>query len=99
LVAARSAQLTAGKPPPRIGLFYDTSTLRYNSWGEHIDLTTDRGREWFYESIRDFFSLIPPRQWAMINGQLVVFLYSAAFAVRHDQSCIDHLKQAFARDF
>ncbi|PYK98905.1 MAG: hypothetical protein DME19_10785, partial [Verrucomicrobia bacterium] len=99
LINARDELLQAGKQAPRIGLFYDTSTLQYNSWGEHVDLTTDRGREWFYESIRDFFSLIPPRHWAMINGQPVVFLYNASFAVAHDQSCIDFVKQAFARDF
>jgi hypothetical protein len=89
----------AGKQAPFIGLFYDTSTLQYNSWGEHIDLTTNRGREWFYESIRDFFSHIPPRHWAMIDGKPVIFLYSSAFAVAHDQSCIDYVRQAFARDF
>src|SRR5437667_7137294 len=99
LVSARSEMVQAGKQPPRIGLFYDTSTLQYNSWGEHIDLTTNRGREWFYESIRDFFSLIPPRHWAMINGQPVVFLYNSSFAVAHDQSCIDYVQQAFARHF
>ena len=99
LINARDEVLQAGKQPPCIGLFYDTSTLQYNSWGEHIDLTTARGREWFYESIRDFFSLIPPRHWAMINGQPVVFLYNSSFAVAHDQSCIDYVKQAFARDF
>ena len=91
--------MQAGKQPPRIGLFYDTSTLQYNSWGDHIDLTTDFGREWFYESIRDFFSLIPPRHWAMIDGRPVVFLYSSSFAVAHDQSCIDYVRQSFARDF
>ena len=99
LVSARDALAQAGKQPPRIGLFYDTSTLRYNSWGDHIDLTTDFGREWFYESIRDFFSLIPPRHWALIDGRPVVFLYSSAFAVAHDQSCIDYVRQSFARDF
>jgi hypothetical protein len=99
LLSGREELAQAGKQPPRIGLFYDTSTLLYNSWGEHIDLTTDRGREWFYETIRDFFSLIPPRHWAMINGQPVIFLYSAAFAVAHDQSCIDFVKLSFARDF
>ena len=81
LVSARGEAVREGKPAPRIGLFYDTSTLQHNSWNRHIDLTTDYGREWFYESIRDFFSLIAPTHWAMINGQPLVFLYSASFAV------------------
>ncbi len=35
----------------------------------------------------------------MIDGHPVIFLYSAAFAVAHDQSCIDYVRQSFARDF
>ncbi|HTH49715.1 MAG TPA: DUF5010 domain-containing protein [Candidatus Limnocylindria bacterium] len=99
LVAAREELLSQGKQPPYIGLFYDTSTLMFNAAGERIDLTTPHGREWFYESVRDYFSLIPPKHWAMIGGQPVVFLYSASFAAAHDQSCIDYLAEAFARDF
>lgn len=99
LVTAREDLLAAGKQPPRIGLFYDTSTLQHNAAGRRIDLTTDYGRRWFYESIRDFFSLIPPRHWAMIEDRPVVFLYAASFAAAHDQTCIDYVKEAFARDF
>jgi len=32
------------KRPPGIGLFYDTSTLQYNSWSRHIDLTGEYGK-------------------------------------------------------
>lgn len=99
LVEARDDLATAGWSPPRIGMFYDTSTLQWNAAGERIDLTTPRGQQWFYESVRDFFSLIPPRHWAMIHNQPLVFLYSAAFAANHDQQCIDYLRTAFARDF
>lgn len=99
LVAARDQLVAQGRPAPRIGLFYDTSTLQFNAAGEQIDLTTDRGRQWFYESVRDFFSLIPPRHWAMIDGHPIVVLYSAAFAKRHDQTCIDELKTRFAAEF
>jgi hypothetical protein len=99
LVQAREELLAEGKNPPRIGMFYDTSTLQYNAWNRHIDLTTDYGRRWFYESVRDFFSLVAPKHWAMIDGKPVVFLYSASFAVRHDQSCIDYLRSCFASEF
>ena len=75
-----------GKTPPRIGLFYDTSTLQHNSWGYHADLRTERGKEWFAASIRDFFSMIPPKRWALIDGKPVVVLYSAGFATGHDPS-------------
>jgi hypothetical protein len=99
LVAARDDLVRQGRIPPRIGLLYDTSTLQFNAAGEQIDLTTARGRQWFYETVRDFFSLVPPRHWAMIEGRPVVVLYSASFAKRHDQTCIDELRTQFARDF
>jgi len=99
LVQAREELLREGKQPPRIGLFYDTSTLKYNQWGEHIDLTTDFGRRWFYATIRDFFSLVPPKHWAMIDGHPIVLLYSAAFAKKQDQAAIDFVKAQFPADF
>jgi len=99
LVQAREELVREGKQPPFIGLFYDTSTLQYNQWGQHIDLTTDYGRRWFYATVRDFFSSIPPRHWAMIEGQPIVLLYSAAFAKKHDQSVFDFTREQFARDF
>jgi hypothetical protein len=80
-------------------MFYDTSTLQFNSAGRRVDLTTPYGRQWFYESVRDFFSLIPPKHWAMIEGKPIVFLYSASFAADHDQTCVAYLAQAFAEDF
>ena len=99
LVQAREELLRAGKQPPRVGLFYDTSTLRHNAWGEHQDLTTQRGREWFYATVRDFFSLIPPKHWAMIDDKPIVLLYSAAFAKAHDQSVVDYLRGEFPKQF
>lgn len=99
LVQAREELLRAGNQPPRIGLFYDTSTLRHNAWGEHLDLTTDRGRQWFYATVRDFFSLIPPKHWAMIDDKPIVLLYSAAFAKTHDQSVVEHLRTEFPKQF
>jgi hypothetical protein len=99
LVRAREELLAAGLAAPRIGLFYDTSTLQYNAANKRIDLTTPYGREWFYESVRDYFSLLPARHWAMIDGKPIVFLYSASFAANQDQTCIDYLRTNFARDF
>lgn len=99
LVEAREGLLRDGHIPPRIGLFYDTSTLQHNHWGLHIDLTTDYGRRWFHATIRDFYSMIPPGHWAMIDGKPIVLLYSAAFARAHDQSCIDYVRQQFPKQF
>lgn len=99
LVEARAQLLREGHHPPAIGLFYDTSTLENNSWGEHVDLTTDYGRRWFYATVRDFFSCIPAKDWAMIDNKPIILLYSAAFAANYDQSFIDYTKQQFAADF
>jgi hypothetical protein len=99
LVEAREELLREGKHPPRIGLFYDTSTLQYNRWGQHIDLATEYGRRWFYATVRDFFSMVPPKHWAMIDGRPIVLLYSAGFAKAHDQRFLDYTKAEFARDF
>ncbi len=99
LVQARDELLKAGRRPPRIGMFYDTSTLQYNSWGERQDLTTARGRAWFYATVRDFFSLVPPRHWAMIDEKPVVLLYAAAFARAHDQGVVAHLQTEFPKQF
>ena len=99
LVQAREELVREGRRPPRLGLFYDTSTLQHNRWGYHADLTTDYGRRWFYATLRDFFSLIPPKHWAMIDGHPLILLYSASFAARHDQSVMDFAKAEFAREF
>lgn len=99
LVRAREALLREGRQPPRIGMFYDTSTLQWNAWRYHADLTTDYGKEWFYATVRDFFSCVPPKHWAMVEGRPVVLLYAAAFAKQWDQSFIEHTKAAFRREF
>ncbi len=62
-------------------MFYDTSTLQTNQHERSVDLTAEWGKEWFYETIRDFFSLIPPRAWARIDNPIVI-LYGAGYAER-----------------
>ena len=96
---ARDELVREGKKPPRIGLFYDTSTLQYNEWHEHIDLTTDYGKKWFYATVRDFFSMIPPRHWAMLDDKPIALMYAAAFAKNYDQGFIDFTKARFKKDF
>lgn len=99
MVQALDELKAEGIEPPAVGLFYDTSTLEANAWRYHVDLTTDHGREWFLATIRDFFSMIPPRHWALLDDRPIVDLYAASFAKAHDQSCIDHLKAEFPRRF
>ncbi len=99
MVQALDQLVAEGKTPPRVGLFYDTSTLQNNSAHFHADLTTEEGRRWFYESIRDFFSVIPPKHWAQIDGKPVVGLYAAAFAKAHNPELLGYVRERFAQDF
>ena len=64
-----------------------------------VDLTTGAGRLWFYGSIRNFFSHIPPRHRATIDGRPLVFLYTAAFAKDVDEGLFPAVREMFRRDF
>jgi len=101
LAAAQEELIAQGRRPPRIGMFYDTSTLQYNAAGRRVDLTTPAGHAWFYATIRDFFSLIPPKLWATIDGKPLVFLYAAGFASAgtNDPRLLDYVRTHFAQDF
>jgi hypothetical protein len=99
LVAARERLLRQGKNPPAIGMFYDTSTLQHNRRGYHVDLTSPAGRLWFYGTIRNFFSQVPPRHRAKIDGKPLVFLYASAFARRVDEQLLPAVRAMFRRDF
>jgi Domain of unknown function (DUF5010) len=99
LVAARERLLKQGKNPPTIGMFYDTSTLRFNSRGARVDLTTPQGRLWFYGSIRDCFSLIPAKHRATIDGRPLVLLYASAFAKDVDEALFPTTREMFRKDF
>jgi hypothetical protein len=99
LVEARKRFIAQGKRPPSIGMFYDTSTLRHNSRGYHVDLTTPAGRLWFYGTIRNFFSHIPAQHRATIDGKPLVFLYASAFAKEVDGSLFPAVREMFRRDF
>lgn len=105
LLAARARDAKNPKPA-QIGLFYDTSTLWFNKYqgchlgeGPRQDLTTPEGRAWFYNTIRDFFSFIPPEKWARIDGRPIVFLYAGAFARAMDEKLFDDTRQRFEKDF
>jgi hypothetical protein len=86
-------QLAAAGIPFKIGMFYDTTILA------NADLTTPNGQAYFYVNVRDFFSRIPPRHWAAIDGKPIVWLYDTLWVARYDQASFDDLSARFARDF
>lgn len=87
-------QLTdAGKPTPKLGLFYDTTILSGR------DLRTATDQAYFYQSIRDYFSRLPKTTWALVNGRPVIFLFLSDFVNGVDQSTFDYLYSHFEADF
>jgi len=99
LMAARERLLQQGKRAPRVGMFYDTSTLQYNGPRYRVDLTTPAGHLWFYGTIRNFFSLVPARHRACVDGKPLVFLYSAHFAQEVDAALFPEVRRMFREDF
>jgi len=104
LQEASEQLIASGKRCPRIGMFYDTSTLLNDLRGDpprggKADLTTPHGKEVFYHTIRDYWRRLDRKHWAMIDGRPIVVLYSAAFSSGFDQSTFDYVYENFERDF
>jgi hypothetical protein len=101
LVQAELELINEGKKPPKIGMFYDTSSM--GLWIERHDikpdLTTDVGKEWFYLTIRDFFSRVPKKLWATIDDKPIVWLYTSSQATTYDQTTFEHVYSRFLEDF
>ncbi|MBI4346408.1 MAG: DUF5010 domain-containing protein [Elusimicrobia bacterium] len=98
LVEAQKAVRARGIAAPRVGMFYDTSTLQVNPRGP-LDLTVDADREFFWGTVRDFYSLIPPEYRARIDGRPVVVFYAADYAAKHDPGAFRHLRRRFRESF
>jgi hypothetical protein len=82
-----------GGSPPRIGMYLDTTIVDWR------DLTTQAGRDWLYAQVHDFFSRVPTRQWALVNGRPLVFLFTSDSTTAVNQATFDDLDERFARDF
>jgi Domain of unknown function (DUF5010) len=86
-------RLAAENTALSIGLFLDTTIMNDE------DLTSVRGQEIFYHSIRNFYSKIPPRHWAAIDGKPLVWLYDTQRIYKLDQSTLDYVYDRFPYDF
>ncbi len=100
MVETMDQMVLEGHNPPKVAMFYDTSTLLFGSpFNGKSDLTTEDGRNYFIKQVLDFFSVIPPRYWARIDGRPVIVLYSAAFAQAWNQGAFTALNTRFAAVF
>jgi hypothetical protein len=104
LVTALETREKEGKPNPRIGMMYDTSTLSFESpynphQGNKIDLRTEAGKTHFYVTIRDFYSLLPSKYWALWERKPLIWLYASEWASAHDETVLPYARMRFAQDF
>ncbi|HEX6812737.1 MAG TPA: hypothetical protein VF384_14010 [Planctomycetota bacterium] len=93
-----------GAKAPRLGLFYDTSTLANDTRGApppggRADLTTEAGRDLFCTTVTDYFAAIPQRHWARHRGGALVVLYVSAFAGKRDGQLGNVLRDRFRGRF
>ncbi len=101
---AREQLLAQGRPCPRFGMFYDTTTLLNNLRGDRpaggkADLTTTHGMEVFYCTIRDYWRRLDRKHWATLDGRPLTVLYSAGFAAAYNQAAFDFVYREFEKDF
>lgn len=104
MVQALDDLAAAHTKAPKLGLFYDTSTLANDVRGAtpaggRADLTTPAGQDLFCTTITDYFAAIPPRHWARHRGRALVVLYVSAFAQAWDEHLGDRLRERFAARF
>ena len=93
-----------GDRSPKLGLFYDTSTLLNDvrgmpPAGGRADLTTPAGKDLFAQTIVEYFERVPRRLWATMDGRALVVLYTSAFAAKWDEGLADYTRKAFAKRF
>jgi hypothetical protein len=99
LVRAWKKLVAAGEKPPKIGMFYDTTTLQFNQSHRHIDLSIEAGKLWFYDTIRRFYLMVPSQARFTVDGRPVIWLYSAGFAARPDPAIFAYVREKFSEDF
>ncbi len=95
MVTALDELKTDGKTPRGLAMFFDTVPL----WGS--DLTADKGKQFFYSSIKTFFSLVPQRYWGLIDDRPVIWLYDTGgdHISQFDASTFEYLRDRFKSDF
>jgi hypothetical protein len=105
LVKAVQSREEQGKPFPLIGMMYDTTTLIFESPFHYeqdrrtLDLRNDLGKKHFYATVRDFYSLVPPKYWARWQWHPLVWLYASEYAAAFDDTLLPDCKSRFEQEF
>lgn len=98
LSKARDELLEEGRSPPKIAFFFDAIYNTYPN-GPYKDMETEEGKEFFYSHINDFFSHLPKRHWARIDGKPIAWFFSSRFGMNATQEGFDYFKGRFEADF
>lgn len=84
----------------KVGMFYDTTSIKTeNAKAWHADLSTRAGKQWFYETIRNFFSQVPPAHRAQLDGKPIVFIYHMSFGQGVTADIFPYVRSRFQDDF
>lgn len=101
LVRAWDLCVAGGGEPPKIAMFYDTSTLLRDTRGEEgggtIDLTKPEGEAIFRKTIARFFGKVPERMRFLMDDYLLVVLYTS-FGAPHDAGLLERTSDSLQKE-
>ncbi len=83
---------TEGRDRPRVAPAIDPAAL------EGADLSTEQGRKRLYGLIRGFYSRVPPRAWAVVDGRPILWLLPPS-GVKYDKDLVAALQASARADF
>lgn len=87
-------------PPMRVAMFYDsTTTNRVNAKAIQLDFRFNAAYDWFYETIRSFFSHVPRKMWALREGRPIILVYHPCFGVNLTRKLYPYVRFRFKADF
>ena len=97
IVEALSEIERDGGEPPKVAMFYDTSTLLHRTRGDDrpgtLDLRVDENIAIMRDTILNFYEKVPPRFRFQLGEFAVVVLYSS-FSAPHDRDLFERLNAA-----
>ncbi len=103
MVQAATQMNKTNRPAPKIGLAFSAGSLVENAAHYQPDLATNDGRAWLYVSLRDFYSLVPPKLRATgpNGGPLIFVTFNAPFVKNGvgDTALWEYVRAHFANDF
>ena len=101
LIEAEDKLTAEGRHPPKLALDFDTNMYNYDPRvGEkERDLLSTEGKLFFYGNVRDFYSTLPRRHWALFQGRPFVWIWLSGFFSQYDQSLFEYVYDKFLQDF